>query len=114
MGKQHANRLLIASDKLTAQEMYISGYVSQVLDEKDFVEQVCTIAKRIGSYESDALAAVKKLTFSEKELAERRQAGQNEGVELARLLNGPAAKAKMAEFASKSKTASVAGAPSKL
>jgi len=49
MGKHHANRLLIASDKLTAQEMYISGYVSQVLDEKDFVEKVCAISLPVAS-----------------------------------------------------------------
>jgi peroxisomal 3,2-trans-enoyl-CoA isomerase len=111
MGKQHANRLLIASDKLTAQEAYISGYVSQVLDEKDFVDQVCNIAKRIGGYDSEGLKAVKALTSSEIELAERRVAGKNEGEALSRLLNRPEAKAKMAEFAGKSKTAA---APSKL
>jgi peroxisomal 3,2-trans-enoyl-CoA isomerase len=114
MGKHHANRLLIASDKLTAQEMYTSGYVSQVLDEKDFVEQVCAIAKRIGGYDSEALKAVKMLTSNEKELAERKNAGQNEGKELARLLNRPEVKAKMSAFSGKSKTASIAGAPSKL
>jgi peroxisomal 3,2-trans-enoyl-CoA isomerase len=114
MGKHHANRLLIASDKLTAQEMYISGYVSQVLQEQDFVEQVCTIAKRIGDYDSEGLQAVKLLTSNDKELAERKEAGQNEGRELAKLLNRPEVKARMAAFGAKSKTASVAGAPSKL
>ncbi|KIW04613.1 uncharacterized protein PV09_04360 [Verruconis gallopava] len=110
MGKHHANRLLIASDKLTAEEMYISGYVTQVLDEKNFVDQVCAIAKRIGGYDSEGLKAVKKLTSNAQELEERRAAGKQEGEALARLLNRPEAKAKMAEFAGKSKKAG----PSKL
>jgi peroxisomal 3,2-trans-enoyl-CoA isomerase len=111
MGKQHANRLLIASDKLSANEMYISGYVTQVLEEAGFVDQVCAIAQRIGGYDSEGLKAVKQLTSSEEELADRRKAGQKEGEALGRLLNRPEAKAKMAEFAGKSKSA---GAPSKL
>lgn len=106
MGKQHANRLLIASDKLSAQEMYISGFVTQVLDEAGFVDQVCAIAKRIGGYDPEGLKAVKALTSSDKELQERREAGKREGESLAKLLNRPEAKAKMAEFAGKSKSSS--------
>jgi enoyl-CoA hydratase/carnithine racemase len=106
MGKQHANRLLVASDRLTAQEMYVSGLVTQVIDENGFLDKVCEIAKRIGGYSGESLRVVKELTNREEELKERRRFGQLEGEALKVALNSPEAKQMMADFASKSKKGS--------
>lgn len=105
MGKQHANRLLIASDKLSAQEMYISGLVTQVIakEGEEFVDEVCAIARRVGGYSSESLRVTKELTNRSEELVERKEAGRREGVALRKVLSSPEAKRMMAEFASKSK-----------
>jgi Delta3-Delta2-enoyl-CoA isomerase len=108
MGKQHANRLLVAADKITAQEMYISGMVTQVIDAEDqeFVDKVCEIAKRIGGYSGASLKVVKELTNREEELGERKKFGALEGAALKIALNSPEAKQMMANFAAKSKKGS--------
>lgn len=106
MGKQHANRLLIGAEKVSAREMYVSGLVTQVVDAEDeaFVREVCEIAKRIGGFSGASLRVVKELTNREEELEERRRAGTREGKALKVALNSPEAKRVMADFAARSKS----------
>ena len=105
MGKQHANRLLIASDKLSAREMHVSGLVTQVMEKegKEFVDEVCEIAKRIGEYSGESLLVTKELVNRQEELVERKEAGKREGVALKKALSSPEAKRMMAEFAGRGK-----------
>ena len=53
VGKQHANRPFLGAERLSAEEMYTSGMVTQVIGKPEdsrevFVEEVTKIAKRIG------------------------------------------------------------------
>ena len=113
MGKQHANRLLIASDKLSAHEAYVSGLVTQVIakEGQHFVDDVCAIARRIGGYSGESLKVTKELVNREGELVARKQAGKREGVALKKVLSSPEAMRVMAEFASKSKRGRAEGGP---
>ena len=108
MGKQHANRLLLGAEKLTAQEMYVSGLVTQVLGlESDgperFVERVCVVAERMGGFSGESLRMCEALVNRPTMLAEQREAGTREGHDLKARLNSPETKAMVAAFASKSK-----------
>lgn len=104
MGKQHANRLLLGAEKLTAQEMYVSGLVTQVLSESEdsrevFLDRVTEVAKRIGGYSGESLRMCKALVNRPTMLAQQREAGMSEGHDLKARLNSPETKAMVAAFA---------------
>ena len=66
MDKQHANRLLLGAESLTAQEMYVSGLVTQVVGQADdsreaFLERVTEVAKRLGGFNGEGLRMCKAL-----------------------------------------------------
>jgi len=109
MGKQHANRLLLGAERLSAEEMYTSGMVTQVIGKPDdsrevFVEEVAKIAKKIGGFNGESLRMCKALVNRPITLAEQREAGMREGHDLKVRLNSPETKAMMASFANKSKS----------
>jgi enoyl-CoA hydratase/carnithine racemase len=77
MGKQHASRMLLAAEKLSAREMYISGLVTEVLPgcQSTFVQSVCEKAKRIATYNGEALQMAKALMNRPTDLALQKEAG---------------------------------------
>lgn len=106
MGKQHANRLLLGAEQVSAPEMYTSGLVTQVIGEENdsreaFVQKVGRIAKRIGDYSGESLRMCKALSNRPVMLAEQREAGMREGNDLKVRLNSPETKAMMAAFGKK-------------
>lgn len=106
MGKQHANRLLIAAEKVTAQEMYISGLVTQVVDAKnpeEFLGLVLEKAKKIAIFNGESLRMAKAQISRPIPLAEQREAGIREGHDLKIRLNSDEAKGMMNQFAAASK-----------
>ena len=112
MGKQHANRLLLGAEKLTAQEMYVSGMLTQVLGEPDdsreaFLEKVAEIAKSIGGFNGESLRMCKPLVNRPTMLAEQREAGMREGHDLKVRLNSPETKAMVAAFANRAKRSKI-------
>jgi peroxisomal 3,2-trans-enoyl-CoA isomerase len=109
MGKQHANRLLLGAERVSADEMYVSGMVTQVIGKPEdsrevFVERVAEIAKRIGGFNGESLRMCKALVNRPTTLAEQREAGMRERHDLKVRLNSPETKAMMASFANKSKS----------
>jgi len=108
MGKQHANRLLLAAEKITAQEMYISGLVTQVISAKDpeeFLGIVLEKAKRIATFNAESLRMAKAQVNRPIPLAEQREAGIREGHDLKVRLNSDETKAMIKQFADKSRNA---------
>ncbi|OAL23859.1 hypothetical protein AYO20_10879 [Fonsecaea nubica] len=106
MGKQRANALLLASEKLNAREMYDAGMVTKVIggDTVDaFRDEVFKIAKRIGTYSAESLRMAKAQVNRPTVLAEQREAGMWEAVDLKVRLNSDEAKAAMKAFMDKSK-----------
>lgn len=108
MGKQHANRLLLAAEKVSAHDMYISGLVTQVINAKDpeqFLGLVVEKAKGIAKFNAESLRMAKAQINRPIPLAEQREAGIREGHDLKVKLNSPEAKAMMNDFANKSRKA---------
>lgn len=108
MGKQHAGRLLLGAERVSAQEMYVSGLVTQVLGEQDdsreaFLERVVEVAKRVGGYNGESLRMTKALINRPAALVEQREAGIREGKDLMVRMNDPETKAKLAAFGDKSR-----------
>ena len=107
MGRPHAMRMLLGSERISAKEMYVSGFVTEVIDEVEreaFVAKVCEKANMIAGYPEESVKLVKELTSRAAEIGEMRAAGERERVALSRVLSGDAAKKMMAEFAGKSKS----------
>lgn len=107
MGRPHAMRMLLGSERIGAREMYISGFVTEVIDESDrdaFVAKVCEKARTIAGYPEESVRLVKELTSRAAEVSEIRHASESERVALSRVLSGDAAKNMMAEFAGKSRS----------
>lgn len=108
MGKQHANRLLLAAERVRARDMYVSGLVTEVLGEEgisneEFLERVVEKAKRIGGFSGQSLQMAKANINRPVPLAEQREAGVREGHDLKVRLNSDEAKAMVAAFTNKSK-----------
>ena len=64
MGKAQANALLLAGERLSAQEAYVGGLITAVVQAPsigDFLSLVIEKAKRIGGYSAEALKMGKKL-----------------------------------------------------
>jgi peroxisomal 3,2-trans-enoyl-CoA isomerase len=106
MGKQHANRLLLAAEKISAQEMYISGLVTQVIHAKDpieFLDLIKEKAMRIATFSAESLKMAKAQINRPIPLAEQREAGIREGHDLKVRLNSAETKAMIKQFADKSR-----------
>jgi peroxisomal 3,2-trans-enoyl-CoA isomerase len=106
MGKQHANRLLLAAEKVSAQEMYISGLVTEVITARDpgeFLEVVLQKAKKIGTFNAESLRMAKAQVNRPIPLAEQREASDREGHDLKVRLNSDETKAVMKQFANKTR-----------
>ena len=104
MGKQRVNALLLASDKLSAREMYDAGLVTKVIDAASadvFLDEVKSIAERISGFNGESLKLTKAALNRPSVLAKQREAGIKEGVDLQRMLSGEEAKAMMADFQAK-------------
>ncbi|KAF1815264.1 ClpP/crotonase, partial [Eremomyces bilateralis CBS 781.70] len=64
MGRQHANRLLVEGDRIPAQDMYVSGLVTKVIESgsvEEFHKAVCAKAKKIAENSAESLRLTKKL-----------------------------------------------------
>lgn len=108
MGRQHASRLLLGAERVSAEEMYVSGLVTQTLGEEGdsrevFVDRVCEVAKRIGGCDGESLRMTKALVVRLEMLEEQREAGVREGVSLRERMSDPRTMAKLAAFGSKGK-----------
>lgn len=107
MGRQRAMKLLLASERVSANEMHSNGLVTEVIDDRgnmeDFLQQVCNKAITISEYNEESLQLVKELTTREQELQDMRTASDKERKALSRMLNSDAAKAMMVQFAERSK-----------
>jgi enoyl-CoA hydratase/carnithine racemase len=108
MGKQHANRLLLAAEKIPAQEMYISGLVTQVIHAKEpaeFLDIVLEKAKKIATFNAESLRMAKAQINRPIPLAEQREAGIREGHDLKVRLNSDESKEIMKQFADNARKA---------
>ena len=103
MGRQRAMKLLLASERVSARDMFVHGLVTEVIeddgDREAFVGKVCEKAKMIAGYSEESLMLVKELTGRDAEIGEMRKASERERVALSRVLSGDAAKKAMADFA---------------
>lgn len=82
MGKAQANALLLAGDRLSAQEAYVGGLITAVVQAPTidgFLAQVVKKAKKIGGYSTEALQMAKKLSMDAMDdMAARVKAGERE------------------------------------
>lgn len=101
MGRQHANRLLLAAEKITAREAYVSGLVTQVLEgrKEEFLGKVCEKAKAMGEYSAESLRMAKALIVKPTDLARQREQSVLEGHDLRVRVNSPEAQAMIKRFA---------------
>lgn len=100
MGKAHANRFLLAAEKVSAQEAYVSGLVTQVLpgSKEAFLEKVKEKAKHMGTFSGQSLKMAKALTNRPSELARQREQSVLEGHDLRVRVNSPEAQAMIKQF----------------
>ena len=103
MGKQHANRFLVASERVNAEEAYMSGIVTRVLPEEGFLKEVCEVAKRIGSFGEESLRVTKELVRQGMEEGGAKGVREREGVALKRALNSEETRKRIADFAGRGK-----------
>lgn len=106
MGKQRANTLLLAAEKLSARGMYDAGMVTKVIEAEtlqEFRDGVSKIAKRIGAYNAESLRMAKAQVNRPSVLAGQREASMWEEVDLRVRLNSDEAKAAMKAFQGKGK-----------
>ncbi|KAF2751832.1 ClpP/crotonase [Sporormia fimetaria CBS 119925] len=82
MGRPQANALLLAGERLSAQEAYVGGLITAVVEAgtpDEFLGKVVEKAKRIGGYSAEALQMCKRLTADAMNDSEARmKAGERE------------------------------------
>ena len=61
MGRQKAASLILAGEKMTAQELESAGLVSKILPKETFMDEVLSIAKRVAAQPPGALKFSKNL-----------------------------------------------------
>ncbi|KAF2011665.1 ClpP/crotonase [Aaosphaeria arxii CBS 175.79] len=105
MGKPRANALLLAGDRLSAQEAYVGGLITAVIDApspEEFQKKVLEKAKMIGTYSPEALHMTKALTQDAlDDLDSRRKAGERERRDILIRFSREETKASMATFGKK-------------
>jgi enoyl-CoA hydratase/carnithine racemase len=105
MGKQHANAPLLASEKMTTQEMYVSSLVTKVIPARtpdELLAKVCERAKKIRSYPAESLWMAEAQDNRPVPLTEQCEAGLREGHDLKVRLNSDEAKVRVKALADKS------------
>lgn len=110
MGKQRANALLIAGDRLSVRDMYAAGLVTEVVEARDveaFLEEVKKRACRIGGSSGESLRVAKELVGAAVEGERERlvRATRREGEALLVRLNSVEAKESMRAFAQRKERA---------
>jgi enoyl-CoA hydratase/carnithine racemase len=106
IGRQRANALLLAGDRLSAQEMYVSGFVTAVVPAEStdaFLVTGCEKAKKIACYNGESLRMAKALTRVAEGTEEQKAASRREGRDLVVRLNSEDAKENMRAFAEKAR-----------
>ena len=101
MGKQRANALLLASERMGAREMYEAGLVTKVVrsgSREGFLDEVKEVARRVGGYNGESLRLTKAQLNKPSVLAEQKEAGMREGVDLKVMLGGEEARRMMEGF----------------
>lgn len=61
MGRQKAASLILAGEKMTAQELESAGLISKIIANETFMEDVLKIARRVAAQPAGALKFNKKL-----------------------------------------------------
>lgn len=105
MGKQRANALLLAGDRLSTQEMYNAGLVTAVVPSEtldEFLEKGCEKTKRIAGFNDESLRMAKVLMKAAAGVEEQKEASRREGKDLLVRLNSEEGQASMKAFAEKS------------
>lgn len=64
MGRQKAASLVLAGEKMTAQEMESAGLISKILAKETFMEEVLAIAMRVAAQPRGALRFSKNLMMA--------------------------------------------------
>lgn len=104
MGKMRANALLLAGDRLSAQEAWVGGLITGVVeaDTPDlFLAKILEKAKHIGTFSGEALQKAKKLTMDNaNDLEARKQAGERERKEILFMFDSEDTKRRLAGFGS--------------
>ena len=103
MGKQRANALLLASDKLNTREMYDASLVTKVIeaDALEMFREVFKIVRMTGAYSPESLRMAKAKVNRLSVLAQQREASMWEAVDLKVWLNSDEAKAAIKVFREK-------------
>ena len=61
MGRQKAASLILATERMTAQELESAGMITKILPKESFLDDVLAIAQRIAALPPGALAFNKRL-----------------------------------------------------
>lgn len=61
VGRQKAASLILAGEKMTAQELESTGFISKILPKENFIEEVLTIARRVAAQPVGAVRFNKRL-----------------------------------------------------
>jgi Delta3-Delta2-enoyl-CoA isomerase len=64
MGRQKASALILAGERMTAQELEAAGLVTKILPKENFIQEVMAAAKRIAKQPPGALAFNKSLMMA--------------------------------------------------
>ena len=106
MGKQRANALLFAGDRLSAQEMYDAGLVTAVVPSEtlaEILEKVCEKAKWIAVFNTESLHMTKVLMRATTGVEEQKEASKREASDLLVRLYSEEGQASKKAFAEKSR-----------
>ena len=108
MGKMRANGLLLAGERLTAQDAYIGGLITAVVQAPstdEFLGAVLDKARRIGGYGAESLRLAKKLMAeAANDVDARWKAGEREKRDLIELAMMPETQALLQSFVRKKKS----------
>ncbi|KAF2007372.1 ClpP/crotonase [Amniculicola lignicola CBS 123094] len=107
MGRVQANRLLLAGERMSAQQAYLSGLITEVVeaDSPDaFLAKAVEKAKIIGGYSAEALLMAKKLIMdATDDFKARKAAGERERRDILIRFSRDETKASLAAAGNKSK-----------
>ena len=106
MGKPQANALLLAGERLSAQEAYVGGLVTAIVQAEtveEFLKKVVEKAKRIGEFSGEALQMAKRLTVDAvDDLEKRKAAGERERRDILIRFSREETQARLRSFGEKS------------
>ena len=61
LGRQKASSLILAGDRMTAQELENAGLITKILPKEGFIDEVMKIATRLAAQSADSLELNKRL-----------------------------------------------------